>query len=93
MPLNDQEFGAKLSSKPRHVTLEPNEENRQGMAATAYFPEGTSPEAVEAWFKSDPDIGLRLGLWVDINDPHFNIVRTRNQPFPDYTRYQAHPTG
>jgi hypothetical protein len=77
---------------PQHVTLEPNEAFPVGVALTLYFASEDVPaKAVEELLKVNPlSVG---GLSVDVSDPFFNVVRTDLQPFPGYSRFQAHPTG
>lgn len=76
---------------PQHVTLEPNEANTDGAAVTLYFAGDVPVEVVERSLKAaPPSVG---GLSVDVSDPFFNVVRTDLQPFPGYSRFQAHPTG
>jgi hypothetical protein len=76
---------------PQHVTLEPNEANSDGTALTLYFVGDVPAKVVEGLLKAGPpSVG---GLSVDVSDPFFNVVRTGLQPFPGYSRFQAHPTG
>lgn len=84
--------------KPVHVTLESNEGNKDGCAVTVYFHKGVSVEQATDWIKQESMLKPHQRqfdpgpLWVDVKDSLFEVVMTEVQPFPEYIRFQAHPT-
>lgn len=74
--------------KPVHNTLEPNEENSDAVATTLYF--DTNADDSEVWASVNRllEAGELCG-WEDSEG--FELVATKLQPFPAYTRWQVHP--
>jgi len=71
-----------------HITLEPNEYNTDACAVTVYTSLDTEQAEVFEWAKSDPTYDLPLSI--DTNDT-VEVARTLS-PFPEYKRFQIHPT-
>jgi hypothetical protein len=78
--------------KPIHVTLEPNEDNTDGDAATIYVLPTTTEEEVKDFFiNGGPHPGFNI--WFSKHEGWANIQKTRKQPFAEYVRWQASQTG
>ena len=83
--------------EPVNVTLEPNENNPDGVALTLYFEGEVVENQVKSWCReggSHLTHFHRLGLWVDTDDSHFCATQEKAGPHvkANLTRWQAHPT-
>ena len=78
-----------------HVTLEPNEHNRDACALTLYFQGDPTAEQVLDFVRDHADHRFRLGLWVDADDPHANAEECvcPSVVKAGFTRWQVHPTA
>jgi len=77
--------------KPIHVTLEPNEDNTDGDAAIIYVLPATTEKEVVDFFMNGPRPNFNIWFTKEIN--YIDIKRTKEQPFAEYIRWQANPTG
>ena len=75
--------------EPTHFTLEADEFCADAVAVTLYFPAEVTDKDVLDWVHANPTGDL--ALWYDLQDSHFEAVRTKVQP-TEGLRVQCHPT-